>query len=161
GPNEVTLRVSNAYGSDSITRTVNVGTTSTGTPVITDVVRKYAGFFLKGSGLDNVYEVKVNWNGQPGTVSFSIDGGTPSIKPGSATGASYTFNLDRDIQPKFSPSVLTITPRNGEGVTGASVTRSIYVFPYPSWLELTLGRDSSALNFTASSGYINANLNFD
>jgi PKD repeat protein len=155
GPAEVTLRVTNSYGTDSITKAINVGTNA-GTPTITDVIRKYNGYFLKGSGLDITFDTRVDWKGSPGTVGFSVNGAAPLVATGSSSGGQYTFNLDRDFPVSFTPSAVRITPTNSAGIAGPASLQYIHVFPLPKWLtdELSFGR--ARLNFVTSNKEVTA-----
>jgi PKD repeat protein len=160
GPHPVTLKVKNAYGSNSLTQTINVNS-SGGKPFVNSVVRSYPGVFLQNSDFNNRFDVGVNWQGSPGTVRFSINGAPAVIANGTATGASRSFNMNSDFPARLAASTLTITPVNSQGVVGVPWTENIYVFPFPSWLELALLHDSGAFQMTAGDGEIKATIHTD
>ena len=162
GPRNVILRVTNSYGSNTVTNVVTVGTTNTLTPSVTNVFRTYPGlYFLKNANYNNVFDVRVNWNGSPGRVKFQVNNDAPIEIPGTVGGASRAFNLSTAF-PGNGRSIIKITPINGEGAVGAMVEAPIYVFPYPTWLDDAIIRvGPQALNFTAESGQVKANFNVD
>ncbi len=137
GPYQVYVEVENPYGKDTTTKTVRVGG-GTG-PAITRVDRQYPGFFLQGADFTNQFGVGVDWKGSPGKVGFSINGGAPVWHDGDRQGASHLFDMDRDFSPGFSPTRVTMTPQNAAGVQGSPWTESMYVFPWPRWLEFATG----------------------
>ncbi len=162
GPRNVILRVTNSYGSSTVTNVVNVGTTNTSAPLVTNVFRTYPGlYFLKNANYNNIFDVRVNWNGSPGRVKFQVNNDAPIEVTGTASGASRAFNLSTAF-PANGRSIVKITPINGQGTVGAVVEAPIYVFPYPTWLDDAIIRvGPQALNFTAESGQIKANFNVD
>jgi PKD repeat protein len=133
GPHQVRLTVRNEYGEVSLSQTVNVSAPAN-VPSVTNVSRQYAGMFVQNNGLANRFDVAVNWQGTPGTLRFQINGGPPITEPGSAAGASHTFNMSNDFPIRLSASTLTITPVNGNGQVGIPWTERVYVIPVPSWL---------------------------
>lgn len=163
GPRTVILRVTNPYGTSTTSKIVNVGTTNTSAPVVTNVFRTYPGlYFLKNANFSNNFDVQVIWNGSIGRVRFQTNNDPPVEVVGNTNGASRSFNLSTAFPASWSRSVVKITPINGQGVTGETVEAPIYVFPYPSWLDEAIIRlGPSALNFTAESGQIKANFNVD
>src|SRR6185503_7671033 len=84
GPYQVTLNVANAYGSNSITRAVNVASVSGEAPAIALVTRQYPGVFLEGSTVNLRFDVRVDWKGAPGRVTFSVNGGSPTSEVGNS-----------------------------------------------------------------------------
>ena len=156
GPYKVTLRVTNAYGTSSVTHTVNVGgaTIGPGVPFVTGVTRQYPGLFFAGTDLSNRFDVDVNWNGSPGTVRFSINGGQPAVENGVPFGASHSFNMGRDFPAKLSASTITITPVNASGTIGPAWTEHVFVSPLPSWA-------SGPANWVLSKGELKFSLPFE
>lgn len=143
GPYRITLRVSNAYGSASLTQVVRV-TAPGDFPTVTSVVRQYPGVFLEGHNLDLRLDAGIDWKGGPGKVSFSVNGGPPVDIAGNVAGASNTFKIGQDIRAGLRPTVVTITPTNGAGRLGTPWSELIYVFPFPSWLREAIARDPSS-----------------
>ncbi len=134
---------------------------SVASPVVTNVQRSFGGpFFLQGFDEDNTFAASVNWNGTPGTVKFQINSGGEVSVIGNAGGASHSFNMASHFTPSFGPSVVKITPTNGEGVTGTTYQTSIYVYPYPQWLELALSTNDEALAFSTEAGEMKAAFKF-
>jgi PKD repeat protein len=135
GPHQVTLKVTNAYGTSSLTETVNVTSTATG-PAVTGVRRQYEGVFLQNGSFGNTFDVSVNWHGSPGSVRFSVNGGPTVTEPGTLSGASHTFQMASDFPARLSPSTVTITPVNAPGMVGTPWVEKVYLFSYPTWLQL-------------------------
>jgi PKD repeat protein len=163
GPRNVVLRVTNPYGTNTVTRVVNIGAINTSAPVVTDVFRTYPGlYFLRDSDVNNNFDVRVNWNGSPGLVRFQINNNTPIDVIGNASGASRAFNLSTSFPATGSRSTIKVTPINGQGVAGPTSEEYLTVFPYPTWLDDALIRlGPSALNFAAGNGQVRANFNVD
>ncbi|HVT15895.1 MAG TPA: PKD domain-containing protein [Thermoanaerobaculia bacterium] len=159
GPHQVTLKVSNAYGEDRATQTIQVAAPA-GAPSVTRVTRQYAGVFLSGTDIDNRFDVKVDWQGDPGKVSFSINGDPGKVVAGSASGASLVLHM-ADLPASRSASTVVIVPTNAAGALGKPWTEHVYIFPYPAWLKLALGRDPGSLGIEASGGVVKANLHLD
>ncbi len=162
GTRSVILRVTNSYGSSTVTNVVNVGTTNTTVPYVIEVIRTYPGlYFLQNANFNNTFDARVNWNGSPGKVIFQVNNNAPVEVPGTTNGASRTFNLSTAF-PANGRSVIKITPVNAQGTVGVTNEKYIYVFPYPTWLNDAINRiGSKSLNFTAESGQIKANFNVD
>lgn len=140
GTYDVTLRASNAFGSAGITETVKVES-QTKAPYVENVVRAYEGFFLEGVDLKNKFRANINWKGKPGTAAYQANNGTAATEPGDAGGATHEYNMKTDFTPQFfSPNVVAITPTNGESppLTGITDEVSVWVFPYPDWLNISL-----------------------
>jgi len=157
GPQPVTLRVTNPYASDQITKTVPVAG-SAGTPTVTGVARQYRGFFLDGVTVTNTFDVTVDWEGDPGSVGFSINGGPPTTVPGDATGASHTFNMGADFPPAWTGSTVSFTPTNGGGSGGSAHVENVFVFPYPTWLADAISIGFGDLSITAGQGQVRFDL---
>ncbi|MGE5276880.1 MAG: PKD domain-containing protein [Acidobacteriota bacterium] len=140
GTYDVTLKASNAFGSASITEQVVVES-QTKAPYVENVVRDYEGFFLEGVDLKNKFRANINWKGAPGTAAFSVNSGAAAVEPGDVGGATHQYDMKTDFAPQlFSPNVLAITPTNGDSppLTGLPREESVWVFPYPDWLKVTL-----------------------
>jgi PKD repeat protein len=153
GPHQVTLKASNAYGSDIRTQEVQVGPASTtSSPVIVSVSRQYPGVFLKGGYIDLRFNVGVDWKGSIGKVRFSVNGGPTIEENGTSTGASHTFVVNRDFLAGTTPSVITITPVNGVGQSGAANTQKVYVYKLPAWLQTALARNPTAMREALHAG---------
>jgi len=150
GPYQVYLEVENAYGRDTSTQTVSV--TGGDKPSVKKVERQYPGFFLQGVDFNNLFSVGVHWMGAPGKVAFSVDGGSPAWHDADTRGASHSFDMAQDFFPGFSPSRVVITPRNAAGVDGYPWTESVYVFPWPRWLEFAAG--GAGVHFQFGSGEV-------
>jgi PKD repeat protein len=136
GARNVSLQVTNTYGTDIATNPVNVGTTSTAAPVVTNVFRTFPGlYFLKNTNAVNYFDIRVNWNGSPGRVRIQINNSSPVEINGTADGVCQPFNLNTAFTPSWSPTIIKITPINGQGVTGDTSIQTIYVFPYETWLD--------------------------
>lgn len=157
GAYEVTLRVTNDLGAQSITETVVVESTEN-VPYVRSVVRQYPGFFLHGVSVENKFDAGIDWKGEAGSAAFQVESGAPQIEVGNSSGASHTFAMATDFQPAFSGSVVTVTPTNAAGTTGIPRDETVYVFPLPSWLAVAWASDSEVLKFTASGGEIKAEM---
>jgi hypothetical protein len=130
-------------------------------PKITNVTRDLQLFFLEGTDQDIMFLVDVDWAGTPGLVSFSIDGRAPITEPGTPSGASHTFNLESQFEPKFLPSVITISVVNGEGVGGMPVDEELFVFPRPLWLDEALSIGFGNLSFQREGDHVIASIELD
>ena len=157
GDKEVTLRVSNAFGSGTATEIVPVGT-NLNVPYVRSVTREYPGFFLQGTDVDNKFQANIEWKGTPGTAGFSVEGGPFVNETGDADGASHTFDLGSDFQPNFLGSLVQILPINGESVNGIVHPEKVYVFPYPNWLAQAISLDPAALEFSFGGGEVKAEI---
>lgn len=132
--------------------------TTTQLPAVSGVQRTYPGFFLRNpDNIQNTFTVGVNWSGSPGRVRFQVNNDAPFEIQGDANGAVQTFNLTTSFPTSFSPSIIRITPINGEGVVGVTRTEEVYVFPYPAWLEFAVGLNESAVSFSTQPGEVRAN----
>lgn len=130
----VKLTATNSYGSDSTVRTVSVAAPAA-TPVVTRVRRTPAGVYLDSNAFDVVLAADVTWNGSPGTVEFRLPGKPAISKTGTATGASHTLRSPTDFKTGFTATEVTITAVNAAGARSAPFTESVWVFPWPSWLN--------------------------
>ena len=140
GAYDVTLKATNAYGSQSITETVVVESL-TKAPYVQNVVRDYEGFFLEGVDVKNKFRANINWKGAPGTAAFSANNGAPATEPGDAGGATHPYQMKTDFAAQFfAANAVSITPTNGESppLTGLPREEAVWVFPYPDWLKVTL-----------------------
>ncbi len=134
GRKSVTLTVSNAYGSRSLTQFVDVRSPKP-VPKVISVKRSLTGFFLDGSPFENRFDVKVDWAGAaPGTVRFSVNGGAPFSEAGGPTGGAHVFRMDRDFPAALTPSVVRIVPVTASGLQGVAWDEKVLVFPFPTWL---------------------------
>ncbi len=158
GTYPVTLRVSNPYGFDSVTKQLVVAGDGTA-PVITSVSREWPGVFLEGVSLDDQFDLGVDWTGTPGSIAVAVDGSAPSTVPGTSSGGSFTLDLG-SITPRWTPTAIEITPTNGEGVAGATQTEYLHLFPYPAWLEQSLSLGGS-LTFTTGAGQVFGNVRWE
>jgi PKD repeat protein len=160
GPHGVSLRATNAYGSHRTTHIVTVSGAPLGTPVITRVQRELPGFFLQGTQAGNRFTVDVDWQGSPGSVSFSINGGAAIVAPGTPTGASHAFQIGSDFPPRFQASTITLRATNGAGILGPVWTETVFLFPHPPWLQqaLSFGGD---LEFHIGGGEVRASVGFE
>lgn len=160
GPHVVSLRATNAYGSHQTSRTISVGGAPTGTPVITGIQRELPGFFLQGTQAGNRFTVDVDWQGSPGTVSFSINGSPAVVEPGTPTGASHLFQIGSDFPPRFQASTITLRATNGAGIQGPVWSETVFLFPHPTWLQqaLSFGGD---LQFHIGGGEVRASVGFE
>lgn len=131
-----------------------------GAPQITRVDRTYSGFFLEGFNADNVFDVRVNWNGSPGTVRFQINDNAPIDVPGNATGVMQAFNMSTAFPPRSTPSILKITATNGQSFTGTAWTGTVYVFKYPTWLQNAVAISPSAVSIFAENAQMKAKLDW-
>ncbi len=130
----VKLTATNSYGSDSTVRTVTVAPPAA-TPVVTRVRRTPAGVYLDSNAFDVELAADVTWNGAPGTVEFRLPGKPAVSKTGTATGASHKFRSPTDFKTGFTATEVTITAVNAAGARSAPFTESVWVFPWPSWLN--------------------------
>lgn len=133
----VKLTATNSYGSDSTVKTVTVAAPAA-TPVVTRVRRTPGGVYL--DSLDaNAFDVElaadVTWNGSPGTVEFRLPGKPAVSKTGTAAGASHKLRSPTDFKTGLTATEVTITAVNAAGARSAPFTESIWVFPWPSWLN--------------------------
>jgi PKD repeat protein len=137
GAYDVTLQIASSAGTQRVTETVIIEST-TNVPYVQNVVRDYEGFFLQGTDLDNKFQANINWKGLPGTAAFAKNFGTPVVEPGNSAGASHTYDMMADFAAAFSASTVTITPTNGEAtpISGLPHTESVWVFPFPAWLAV-------------------------
>ena len=149
GPFQVTLEARNAYGTSRLTKPVNVAAPA-GTPSVTKVTRQYPGVFLTGGNFTNRFDVSVDWQGNPGKVTFSVNGKPPVTETGTATGAPHVFNMATDFPVQWNASSITITATNAEGVSSAPATEAVYVFPYPPWLSSLLDRQGGTVKVEAT-----------
>lgn len=156
----VTLKVSNSFGSSSTTKTVTV---TDPTPHITSVVRKHPGFFLQGSAFDNPLTVGVSWGGaSPGTVQVQVNNGPIQSVP--FAGSSGTIPLSTGtLPPRLVASTVALTPVSAGGTKGVTRYESLYVLPYPVWLNqaLTIGNGNFNLTVPPAGGAVTANVKFD
>jgi PKD repeat protein len=153
GAHQVTLRVSNSYGSSSAAKSVSINGISEA-PFVTGVSRQYPGFFFSGPDVFNRFDVSVNWNGNPGTVRLSVNGGPTIVENGTTNGVSHTFNMGRDFPAQFSPSTISITPVNSAETPGPSWTERVFVSPLPGWA-------SGSANTVLSSGEVKFSVPFE
>lgn len=160
GPHKVSLLVLDQAGNyDYWSQELTVGSNQTTIPYVTNVFRTYPGFFLKGFDRDNTFTVNVDWKGGPGRVRIQINNNAPFELTGNAAGASYAFHMNSAFPVSGSPSLIKITPINAAGVVGETTTQSIYVFPYPSWLDGAIGQlGPEVINVTTGGGEIKTNL---
>jgi PKD repeat protein len=158
GDYDVTLTVTNSVRSSSKTKRLVIPGSGV---AVTQTDWQYDGFFLQGTDVTNELDADVAWQGSPGVVTFSINGGPPAEETGDAEGAAHTFDLGADFIPDFAPSVVTLVPANGESVTGPPWTEKVYVFPFPRWLTLALETSTDAVTFTAGGGEIKTEVKAD
>ena len=140
GAYDVTLKASNAFGSQTITETVVVESL-TKAPYVENVVRDYEGFFLEGVDVKNKFRANINWKGLPGTAAFAANNGAVATEPGDSGGATHEYKMKTDFEAQFfEANSVSITPTNGESppLTGLPREESVWVFPYPDWLKVTL-----------------------
>ena len=149
GPYQVTLVTHNAYGESRASKTVSV-LAPTGTPSVKRVTRQYPGAFLQGGNFTNRFDVDVDWQGNPGNVTFSVNGGPPVTETGTRTGASHVFSMATDFPVRSNASTVTITATSREGVSSSPWLESLYVFPYPAWLSSLLDRQGGTVDVKAT-----------
>ncbi len=103
-------------------------------PAITDVTSKYGNTFLSGLTVMNEYTVSVDWRGEPGTVKFELNG-TVYQSPGTATGATRTFNMGTDFIAGTGArtNMLKITAYNAAGGESIPAVLRPLVVPIPGW----------------------------
>lgn len=154
----VRLTVSNPYGSDGATVPVVVPGDGTA-PVTTSVTREFPGLFLEGIDLDDRFDLGIAWAGSPGSIAVAVDGGSPVVVPGSATGGSFDLDLG-SLEPAWAPIPIEITPTNGEGVAGVTQTEFLRLFPYPPWLHQALDLDGEIV-LTVGAGEVVGALRFE
>ncbi len=128
-------------------------------PQVTSVQRTYSGVFLKGFNQNNSFDVRIDWKGSPGQVRFQINDNPPFEIAGDVAGVIHPFKMNEDFPFRDSPSMIKITPINGEGITGITKTEEIYVFDYPTWLQTAVQINPSAITFTTQPGEVRANFN--
>ena len=159
GAYEVTLTVTNSYGTASLTQTVVVDSNDNN-PYVESVFRDYEGFFLQGTDVKNKFRANINWKGAPGTAAFQANFGAAVVEPGDAGGATHEYDMKTAFPPGFSASTVVITPTNGEDppVVGNPRTESVWVFPYPNWLSEALEFDPGALKIEAGGGEVKASI---
>ena len=104
-------------------------------PVITSISRQHGGVFLGGAGVTNRFDVNVAWNGEPGSVRFSVAGVPIATERGTAAGASHTFNMATDFRPSWAPIEMLVTAENAAGEESAPVLQNVCVLPFPRWLS--------------------------
>ncbi len=132
GTYPVTLTVSNPYGEDTQTYDVVV---VNALPHVMRVDRLYQGVFLDGVDQINRLDVLVDWQGSPGKLEVQVNQGPVTVL--SASGPTVIYNLDLGKLPESTqPSLVRLTPTNGEGVRGDTQVEKVYVFPYPEWLKI-------------------------
>ncbi len=127
-------------------------------PAIIFAQRQFPGFFLKGASQQNRYDAKVDWHGSPGQLVFRINGGSPSYARGNGTGATFTLTMS-DFPAGLTPSTVTVTPVSASGLEGDPWIDKVFVFPFPDWLERSLGPDGAKVSF--ENGEIVTTLGFD
>jgi PKD repeat protein len=165
GLHPVTLWVGNAYGTDQITMDLYVQPAGWGTPSIVGVTREYPGFFLDGTDVENEFQVTVDWRGtNPGYVRFSVYGGSSVDVDATTAPVSHTFDMANDFDAATTPSIVEITAYGTDGggsqVASQTSTQTVYVFPYPSWLELAKKLDPGAITIVAGDGEVIAKFDY-
>ncbi len=160
GPHPVMLVSRNAAGESLASATVNV-VDRPGIPVIKTVTRQYPGVFLQGEDFTHRFDVAVDWQGNPGNVTFSINGGTEISAAGDATGASHAFDMTKDFPARWDPSVVSIIATNSNGASSAPVQETVYVFPYPAWLQDVVDQASAAPTTSAAGQDVVAKISLD
>jgi hypothetical protein len=129
-------------------------------PEITDVDREYEGVFLRGTQLQNVFTVKVDWKGKPpGAVTFSVEDGASATEHGNEEGARHAFNMASDFTPKAEPNRVTLVPVSVDGEAGEKREEEVSVVDYPPWLSL--GLNINSLRATVGNGEVRYGLQFD
>lgn len=159
GSHDVRLTVANSHGSHSAMYAVNVETANPGTPYIMSVTRAYPGVFLQmdPGTVENTFDATVDWQEtSPGFVRFSVQG-VPlvDVYPDEDEVFSQTFDMATDFVPAWTGSTVTATPYYQVGsdfLAGQSLAKTIYVFPYPAWLDLLLPLMPDVVTITPENG---------
>lgn len=108
-------------------------------PVITNVESRYGEIFLDGIAVNNEYQVSVDWNGDPGSIEFDVNGTVTDVGA-AANGASHVFNMGSDFTSGISSetNTLRITAVNGASIESDPEILHPIVIPIPQW-SLALG----------------------
>ncbi len=117
-------------------------------PVVTGLTPQFPGVFLGGESVPNRFDVAVNWNGNPGSVEFSIDGNVIATEPGTAAGASHVFDMGTDFGVSVNPIHLGITAINAEGKRSALRVFDQCVEPNPAWINSTTVISNGSVEYT-------------
>jgi PKD repeat protein len=69
--------------------------------------------------------------------------------------------MGTDFPARATASNVTIIATNGAGVSSVPWAESMFVFPWPEWLQLAVSIDSSALKVAAGKGEVTESISFD